>query len=240
MNAKTVIQKMVALLSKEEVAFTYARLKDGTIVESATFDVGETLEVVSEDGSKTPAPDGEHELSLKDEEGNETLIKVFSEGGVITERENVELEEIEDAELLPEEGSKDIPTEMEAEIVETAPGDIPTTGDGVPADVDQGEIVGADEDIAKTIADLSYRIEELEKKYGMKVDEEVVDKEADIEEELAEIEIEVKEEDEEEDLPKLDGAPTDMVRKMSKQATNDKSARHRVSAQERFLMKLNN
>jgi hypothetical protein len=240
MNAKTVIQKMVALLSKEEVAFTYARLKDGTIVESATFDVGETLEVVSEDGTKTPAPDGEHELSLKDEEGNETLIKVFSEGGVITERENVELEEIEDAELLPEEGTKDIPTEMEAEIVETAPGDIPTTGDGVPADVDQGEIVGADEDIAKTIADLSYRIEELEKKYGMKVDEEVVDKDAAIEEDLAEIEIEVKDEDEDEDLPKLDGAPTDMVRKMSKQTTNDKSAPRRVSAQERFLMKLNN
>jgi hypothetical protein len=106
MNAKTVLQKMVALLSKEEVAFTYARLKDGTIVESPTFDVGETLEVVSEDGTKTPAPDGEHELSLKDEEGNETLIKVFSEGGVITERENVELEEIEDAEMLPEEGTQ--------------------------------------------------------------------------------------------------------------------------------------
>ena len=240
MNAKTVIQKMVALLSKEEVAFTYARLKDGTIVESPTFDVGETLEVVSEDGTKTPAPDGEHELSLKDEEGNETLIKVFSEGGVITERENVELEEIEDAELLPEEGSKDIPTEMEAEIVETAPGDIPTTGDGVPADVDQGEIVGADEDIAKTIADLSYRIEELEKKYGMKVDEEVVDKDAAIEEDLAEIEIEVKDEEEEDDLPKLDGAPTDLVKKFSKQGTNEKSARRRVSAQERFLMKLNN
>ena len=241
MNAKTVIQKMVALLSKEEVAFTYARLKDGTIVESATFDVGETLEVVSEDGTKTPAPDGEHELSLKDEEGNETLIKVFSEGGVITERENVELEEIdEEIEVDAEEEKVEEEIKMEAEIVETAPGDIPTTGDGVPADVDQGEIVGADEDIAKTIADLSYRIEELEKKYGMKVDEEVVDKDAAIEEDLAEIEIEVKDEEEEDDLPKLDGAPTDLVKKFSKQGTNEKSARRRVSAQERFLMKLNN
>jgi hypothetical protein len=228
MNAKTVLQKMVALLSKEEVAFTYARLKDGTIVESPTFDVGETLEVVSEDGTKTPAPDGEHELSLKDEEGNETLIKVFSEGGVITERENVELEEIEDAEMLPEEGTKDIPTEMEAEIVETAPGDIPQSGDGVPADVDQGDIVGVDEDIAKTIEALSYRIEELEKRLDMKADEE----------KMAEEEIEV-EEDDEEDLPKLDGAPTDMVKKFSKTLTNEKTKLRNVSAQERFLMKLN-
>ena len=228
MNAKTVLQKMVALLSKEEVAFTYARLKDGTIVESPTFDVGETLEVVSEDGTKTPAPDGEHELSLKDEEGNETLIKVFSEGGVITERENVELEEIEDAEMLPEEGSDEIPTEMEAEIVETAPGDIPQSGDGVPADVDQGDIVGVDEDIAKTIEALSYRIEELEKRLDMKADEE----------KMAEEEIEVEEYDEE-DLPKLDGAPTDMVKKFSKTFTNEKTKLRNVSAQERFLMKLN-
>jgi hypothetical protein len=240
MNAKTVIQKMVALLSKEEVAFTYARLKDGTIVESPTFDVGEPLEIVSEDGTKSAAPDGEHELSLKDEEGNETLIKVFSEGGVITERENVELEEIEDAEMLPEEGSKEIPTEMEEQTYETAPGDIPQSGDGIPADVEQGEIVGVDEDIAKTIQDLSYRIEELEKQLKMKVDEEVVDKDADIEEEMAEIEIEVKEEDEDEDLPKLDGAPTDMVKKFSKAQTNDKSMSSRVSSQERFLMKMYN
>jgi len=78
MNAKTVLSKIVSLLSKEEVELTYAKLKDGTVVESATFDVGEDLFVIGEDGSKTPAPDGEHELSLRDTEGNEVLIKVIS------------------------------------------------------------------------------------------------------------------------------------------------------------------
>ena len=94
MNAKQVLTKIMTLLNKDEVNLAYAKLKDGTIVESATFDVGEDLFVVSEDGTKTPAPDGEHELALKDTEGNETLIKVISKDGKIVERENVELEDV--------------------------------------------------------------------------------------------------------------------------------------------------
>jgi predicted RNase H-like nuclease (RuvC/YqgF family) len=46
--------------------------------------------VVSEDGSKTPAPDGEHQVELKDSEGNETKIRVMVKDGKIVERENVE------------------------------------------------------------------------------------------------------------------------------------------------------
>ena len=108
MNSKTVLNKILSLLSKNEVILTYARLADGTIVESATFDVGEDLFVVSEDGTKTPAPDGMHELALKDESGNENLIKVRTEGGKIVERENVELaaadEETVKVEDLPQSG----------------------------------------------------------------------------------------------------------------------------------------
>jgi hypothetical protein len=49
MTSKNVLNKILSLLSKEEVVLTYAKLADGTIVESATFDVGEDLFVVSED-----------------------------------------------------------------------------------------------------------------------------------------------------------------------------------------------
>ena len=104
MNAKQVLSKVAKLLNlEEEVTLTYAKLADGTIVESATFDVGEDLFVVSEDGTKTPAPNGTHELMLKDTEGNETLLKVITEDGKIVERENVELAEVEtkETEKLP-------------------------------------------------------------------------------------------------------------------------------------------
>jgi hypothetical protein len=230
MNAKTVLKKLVTLLQSNEVELTYAKLKDGTIVESPTFDVGEPLEIVSEDGTKTPAPDGEHELVLRDESGNENIIKVITKDGEIVERENVELEDVEikEAEDIPASNPEDAPIEMEEETYETAPGDIPSTGDGVPADVDQGEIVGADKDIAKQIEELSYRIEELENKIKMQeeVKEEVVDKEADIEEDM----------EEEEDLPKLDGAPVE-ARKFSIMKENNRVVRN-LSSQERVLARL--
>jgi len=55
MNSKTVLSKIKTMLSLEkEVKFAFAKLADGTILESPTFDVGETVEVVSEDGTKTP------------------------------------------------------------------------------------------------------------------------------------------------------------------------------------------
>jgi len=242
MNAKTVLKKLVMMLSANEVEFTYAKLKDGTIVESPTFDVGEPLEVISEDGTKSPAPDGEHELMLRDTEGNETLIKVFTEGGVIKERENVELAdmEIKEAKDIPASGPNEMPTEMSEETYETAPGDIPTTGDGIPADVDQGKLVGTDKDIAKMMEELSYRIEEMEKKIMdmEKVKEEVVDKDPTMEEDM-EVEIEIGEDDEEEELPKLDGAPIEArVKKLS--AINTKKSTPGLSSQERVLARLYN
>ena len=97
MNAKNVLNKIITLLSKDETKMAEAKLVDGTVVESPSFDVDQPLEVVTEEG-KVPAPDGEHELVLTDESGNEILIKVTTEGGVIVARENVDItERVEDA-----------------------------------------------------------------------------------------------------------------------------------------------
>lgn len=71
--------------------FVEATLADGVVVKSPTFDVGEEVMVVAPDGSETKAPDGEHELFLKDTEGNEVRIKIITKDGKIVERENVEL-----------------------------------------------------------------------------------------------------------------------------------------------------
>jgi hypothetical protein len=204
MNARQVLDKIVKTLSlsKEEVLFTYAKLADGTIVESPTFDVGESLEVVAEDG-KTPAPDGEHELALKDSEGNEVLIKVMTKDGKITERENVELPAAEE--------EKEV-----AEMESIAGGDM--GDDEAVATEETAEPIS--EDMASMVTKLQYRIEELEKKMqSMETIKEGGDAEkvktedlpgdptkVNTVEKMAAVE---PDEDEEDELPKLDGAPID-------------------------------
>jgi len=235
MNAKQVLNKIITLLNKDEVRLTYARLKDGTIVESPTFDVGEELFVVSEDGTKTPAPDGEHELALKDESGNENLIKVITKDGKIEERENVELADA-DAETAK---VKDLPQADGAEAVEDIQmaetteevGPLPSTADGMPADTEDSEEPSIEIELKDMVAKLQYRIEEMEKKMEemgkMKMEEEVVDKKA-----------EVKEEDDiEMELPKLDGAPVET--KMASIELNRKNYGKKVmNTQDSFLSKL--
>jgi uncharacterized coiled-coil protein SlyX len=197
MNAKNVLDKIVTLLSKSEVKMAEAKLVDGTIVESPSFDVEQPLEVVTEEG-KVPAPDGEHELVLTDESGNEILIKVTTEGGIIVGRENVDItEEVEDV-------VEDAVEELAEETDEVKP-----LGDDV-------------------LAKLSYRIEELEKRIAKfeealpEMDEEVVDKDAEIEEL-----------EDEEKLPRLNGAP---VEKMSKVNVGKRNK----NSQSTFLSKLYN
>ena len=203
MNARQVLDKIVKTLSlsKEEVLFTYAKLADGTIVESPTFDVGEAVDVVTEDG-KTPAPDGEHELALKDSEGNEVLIKVETKDGIITERENVELPESEE--------------EKEVEEMESiAGGDM---GDDEEVDTEEtANPIPEDEDMKSVIQKMAYRIEELEKKMQSMVKEDLVEdgkkaekvKTEPLPGDKAEKMAAVEPDEEEEELPKLDGAPID-------------------------------
>jgi hypothetical protein len=207
MNARQVLDKIVKTLSlsKEEVLFTYAKLADGTIVESPTFDVGEAVEVVTEEG-KTPAPDGEHELALKDSEGNEVLIKVMTKDGVITERENVELPASEEAKKVEEMESiagGDMGDDEEVSTEETA--------NPIPEDEDMRKYGN----MKKVMEDMAYRIEELEKKMQsmMEVKEEGGDADKVKTEPLpgdkAEKMAAVEPDEEEEELPKLDGAPID-------------------------------
>lgn len=191
MNSKNVLNKIMTLLAletKEEISLAIARLGDGTVLESPSFDVGESVEVVAEDGSKSPAPNGEHELVLRDEEGNETKFKIFVTDGVITERENIE--ELEDSaetvevEKLPE-------TMAEEEVIEE----------------EKKEVSINLEDVPKIVEEMSYRIEELEKKIAEMQEDKV--------EEDVEVEAEEEEKVEEElSVPKLDGAPLETKKRL--------------------------
>jgi len=220
MNSKKVLDKIMALLSiTKEVNFTYAKLADGTIVESPTFDVGESLDVVTEDG-KTPAPDGEHELSLRDAAGNENLIKVTTKDGKIVERANIEMEsDTEDVKDIPEADGVIGKEKKEEKMAEEEPLE---SGDGVEESV---EPILEDEvgiDMKKMYEDMTYRIEELEKKIAkMEAIEELPQREDDGMEE--------------DKTPKLDGAPIDEV-KMSNILPKQKNKGG--DAQNTFLSKL--
>ena len=244
MNAKKVLNKIVEFLSASEVELTYAKLADGTIVESPTFDVGEKLDVVSEDGTKSPAPNGTHELMLQDESGNENLIKVRTEDGVIVERENVELaaedastEEVKD---LPEAGTYTKDDEVadpsgseikgtfkgaeETEEVETLPED---AGEDLKPEDEKPEI---EIELGKKMEEMAYRIEEMEKKMAkMEAMMPAPD------EKVAE---EVEAQMSEEELPKLDGAPIDEALKFSAETNKKNFGKKVVNSQSSFLSKL--
>jgi len=201
MNSNTVLGKIMTLLSltsEEEVKLAFAKLADGTLLESPTFDVGESVEVVSEDGTKSPAPDGEHELELTGAEGETVRFKIFTEGGVITERENVELEaETIEVEPLPNTTDEDEANKVaefaEEEVKEDVQLEEEVTEEG------EDEVTINLEDVAKKVEEMAYRIDELEKKLEEAQEEEIIEEE------------EMEEEENVEDK-KLDGAPVEMSR----------------------------
>jgi len=245
MNSKTVLNKIMQMLSlNEEVQLTYAKLADGTIVESATFDVGEDLSVVSEDGTKSPAPDGTHDLMLKDTEGNETMLKVISKDGKIVERENVELADV-DAEMIkteklpstgnedPENVMADVPNSVTSGTQKMAEADVqvdpnmPET-DGEPMD-EESEV---EINLGKKMEEMQYRIDEMEKKM-MKMEEAMMPS-AD---NKVKEEVEMEEIDEEE-LPKLDGAPTEEAMKFTSETNRKNYGKKSKDGQSSFLSKL--
>ena len=212
MNATSVLNKIVTLLAKQEVKMTYAKLEDGTIVESPTFDVGEPVEVVTEEG-KTPAPDGEHNLFLRDEEGNEVHIRVITKDGIIVERENVEEMEEEIVKVDGEVEEKQV-EEMSEETLPVEP---------LPGEPGYEEMKVKMEDYGKKMEEMAYRIEELEKTIAK----------------MQEIEIEVgeDEEEDEEEIAPMNGAPVEMSKtnvNFNKTSKSNKVA----DAQSTFLSKL--
>jgi len=210
MDSNTVLGRIMTLLSlknEEEIKLAYAKLADGTILESPTFDVGESVEVVSEDGTKSPAPDGEHELELTGAEGETVRFKIITEGGVIKERENVELEDAEEKEEGLEEEiievDKTIPQAMaeETEIVEPA--------EEAEEEEGEDEITINLEDVAKKVEEMAYRIDELEKKLEAAEEEKTTEEELEDEEEK---EVEAK---------KLDGAPFEASKRSVSKSTSN-------------------
>lgn len=223
MNAKEVLNKIMTLLSvdNKEENFTDARDAKGNILQSPTFDLNEKVDVVGEDGKLTPAPDGEHEIELRDSEGNKVTIRIETEGGIIKERENVEEDDAEELEKDMKEEEEKMGYKMgdgkeeEVKMEETTEEAkaLPNTTDEAPSNE-----VMEDEKDSPIISELKAKIKELE-----------------LELESYKMAEETPMEDE---LPKLDGAP--MEEDMKRFSAVKKSGNKNTIAdpQNTFLSKL--
>jgi len=230
MNSNTVLGKIMTMLSLDdkEIKLTVAKLADGTLVESETFDVGEAVEVIHEDGTKTPAPDGEHLLELRDESDEINRIKIFTEGGIIKERENVEIEA--EKEEDKQEELADVSTEEVKALPES--GEVEETSEQVTLETEPG--IAVDEEVvdkeADEIVNLTTKLEEHEDKIEEMKEriEELVKYFEEIKKEEEELEEDEKKEEELESK-RLDGAPTEKPAFFSKKKNNFKIGNYRNS-----------
>jgi hypothetical protein len=103
MNYKNKLNQIRVVLGLQ-VKLATAKLKDGTVVEAEEFVPGAALVVVAEDGSKSPAPAGEHTL----EDG--TVVLVDESGSLVSLKP---LEAAEDVEEVVEEEAKKVKMEEE-------------------------------------------------------------------------------------------------------------------------------
>ena len=72
----------VVEITDETVKLAQMKLKDGvTVLEAESFEVGKEVVVVAEDGTKTPAPEGEHQL----EDDSFIVVKIVDEKSIIDE-----------------------------------------------------------------------------------------------------------------------------------------------------------
>lgn len=110
--------EQVEVVETVEVAMATMMLKDGvTILEAESFEAGQSVMIIAENGDKVPAPIGEHEL----EDGR---VLVITEEGKIAEIKDAMVEEVEtpdadvevEVEMSTEEMIKAIVTNMSVEV----------------------------------------------------------------------------------------------------------------------------
>jgi hypothetical protein len=172
------------------------------------------------------------------------MLKVISKAGKIVERENVELAD-EDAEMVeteklpstgnedPENVMADVPNSVTSGTQKMAEADVevdpnmPETN-GKPMD-EESEV---EINLGKKMEEMAYRIDEMEKKM-MKMEEAMMPSAVKEEVEMEEID--------EEELPKLDGAPVEDPNLIHKFNTNRKNYGEKIQdMQSTFLSKLYN
>jgi hypothetical protein len=90
MDTQSIINKIASLVGLDKQVKlgggVYGKLADGGAVMTDSFQVGNVLFVVSEDGSKSLAPDADHKIYLPTENGSK-LYQITTKDGVISQLE---------------------------------------------------------------------------------------------------------------------------------------------------------
>ena len=148
MNYKSKLNQIRVVLGLT-VKLATAKLKDGTVVEAEEFAPGSDLFVVAEDGSKAPAPAGEH----VSEDG--TIFEVDESGKIVS---------VESAAV--EEGKVEI--EVETKAVKAAEEDATPVKDAVEEKIAEAmaKVAAAIEPIAKDVAEMKQKMAKMEEQYA--------------------------------------------------------------------------
>ena len=90
MDTQSIINKIASLVGLDKQvklgSGVYGKLEDGGAVMTDSFGVGNVLFVVSEDGSKSLAPDADHKIYLPTENGSK-LYQITTKEGIMTQIE---------------------------------------------------------------------------------------------------------------------------------------------------------
>jgi len=220
MNAKDVLNKISKMLNLSDDTPIQAKTSDGKILQSSNFDVNDDVMEVSADGKLTPVADGEYTITFTTPEGEDSTQVIDIDGGKIAaietadeaadEKAGTDEEETEMGTKKPNEEvvdkKADVEEHMAAETKEAKA--LPNT-----TDEDPRNRIGPDTDDTKDpIISLSYRIDEMEKmvKSLMEKMQSAAPMEGAPEvSSLMPSGTNMSAVDDEEELPKLDGAPID-------------------------------
>jgi len=154
MNYKNKLNQIRVVLGLQ-VKLASAKLMDGTVVEAEEFVPGAALVIVAEDGSKSPAPAGEHTL----EDGS--VVLVDDAGSIVS----IEPKATEEAEQVVEEAEK-------VKMAEEGPvdGSEPATpvADAVEEKIAEAmkKVMMAIEPLVTDMADMKSKMAKMEESYA--------------------------------------------------------------------------
>jgi hypothetical protein len=201
MNAKQVLSKIASILKFDDATPIQAKTSDDKILQSSNFDVNDDVFEVGADGVVTAAADGEYTITFTTPEGETSTQIIDVDGGKIAEI-STPSEAADEAKGTPEEKAEEAMASL--------------AGDDIASPAAPNATSQTPQDIPQTMDKLSARIDELEKKFMDMISEKETTepKKAETGEvgenssQMSAVKLAV-EPDEEEELPKLDGAPID-------------------------------